>query len=208
MYLPSRPPRQQHPQPWELDRRLGEGQVNSFRLQTCQRSPWYRQLETAAVHLPEKGSDELVNIGASSRGPELFMDVARLTSMQVEKDRAIGRAQDARSKGLATESIPTRNARIASNRRQSVDKANSNLANPESFHKHGRIDANIASAMASFGISYDGPTRPVEDNKPSPHDVNETEKERKRAEHKRRKRMRRQLEHERVIRETPMEEYS
>lgn len=155
-----------------------------------------------------KGSDELVNIGASSRGPELFMDVARLTSMQVEKDRAIGRAQDARSKGLATESIPTRNARIASNRRQSVDKANSNLANPESFHKHGRIDANIASAMASFGISYDGPTRPVEDNKPSPHDVNETEKERKRAEHKRRKRMRRQLEHERVIRETPMEEYS
>lgn len=155
-----------------------------------------------------KGSDQLVQTGAMSRGPELFMDVARLTSMQVERDRAIGRAQDARSKGIATESTPTRNARIANDRRLSVDNANGNLANAESFHKHGRVDPNIVSAMASFGISYDGLTRPAEDNKTSSRDINEIEREQKRAEHKRRKRMRRQLEHERVIRETPMEEYS
>lgn len=136
------------------------------------------------------------------------MDVARLTSMQVEKDRALNRAQNARDKGLATESVPTRKARIANERRISTEKANNSLANAESFEKHGRIDPNIASAMASFGISYDGAPRPSVDNTISPLDPIDIQKEQKRAEHKRRQRMRRQLQHERVIRETPMEEYS
>jgi hypothetical protein len=147
-------------------------------------------------------------MGLSDRGPELFMDVARLTSMQVEKDRALHRAQDARDKGLATESVGTRKARIANERRISTENANKTLANAESFEKHGRIDSNIASAMASFGISYGAAPRPSVDNTISPLDLNDDQQEQKRAEHKRRQRMRRQLEHERVIRETPMEEYS
>lgn len=160
-----------------------------------------------------KGSDQSADTAGSSvvlpgRGPELFLDVARLTSMQVEKDRALSRAQAARSKGLATESVGTRNARIAIDPRASVERGNTNLANAESYHKHGRIDSNIALAMASFGISYDTSPRPSSDNRVGPLEIGQDKEEQTRAERKRRKRMRRQLEHERVVKETPIEEYS
>jgi hypothetical protein len=134
------------------------------------------------------------------------MDVARLTSMQVEKDRALNRARDARNKGLATESSVTRAARISNDRRLRVDEANHESAKPESDGK-GKVDPAIVSAMSSFGISYESNRRPSVDNTVDPL-LGDESQEQRRAARQRKKRMLRQLEHERVIRQTPMEEYS
>jgi hypothetical protein len=152
--------------------------------------------QTSAVAMP-----------SPAREPELFMDVARMTSAQVEKDRALHRAQDARSKGLATESSTTRAARLSNDRRLRVEEANNDLAEAEAKAKAGHVDSELVSAMSSFGISYEQHRRPSIDNTVDPLQGDDGE-ERRRAERKRRKRMLRQLEHERVIRETPMEEYS
>lgn len=159
---------------------------------------------------PRKGSGKAystaVTRSSPAREPELFMDVARLTSMQVEKDRALNRARDARNKGLATESSVTRAARISNDRRLRVDEANQESAKPESDGK-GKMDPAIVSAMSSFGISYESSRRPSVDNTVDPLQGGESH-EHRRAERQRKKRMLRQLEHERVIRQTPMEEYS
>ncbi|KAI5454099.1 hypothetical protein NCC49_005089 [Naganishia albida] len=152
-----------------------------------------------------KGS--AVAMPSPAREPELFMDVARMTSRQVEKDRALHRAQDARNKGLATESSATRAARKSSDRRLRVDEANSVLAEADAKAKAGHVVPDIVSAMSSFGFSYGNNRRPSVDNTVDPLQGNDAQEQR-RAERQRKKRMLRQLEHERVIRETPMEEYS
>lgn len=142
-----------------------------------------------------------------SRGPELFQDVARLTSLQVEKDRALSRAQDARNKGLATESSSTRLARISNDRRLRAQEANRDLVQAEPYAENGKVDPEIISAMSSFGISFEHNRRPSVDDTLDPLQGDENQDQR-RMERQRKRRMRRQLEHERVIRETPIEEYS
>ncbi|KAJ9108089.1 hypothetical protein QFC19_002554 [Naganishia cerealis] len=137
---------------------------------------------------------------------ELFLDVARLTSLQVEKDRALSRAQEARDRGLATESVGSQRIRTdAAHRsriRDSVARANATI-HPEA----APVEPEIVSAMASFGISYEGNRRPSIDNSLDPLTKSDS-KEQRSVERQRRKRMNRQLEHEKVIRETPMSEYS
>ncbi|KAJ9105282.1 hypothetical protein QFC21_001650 [Naganishia friedmannii] len=137
---------------------------------------------------------------------ELFLEVGRLTSRQVEKDRALDRAQDARNKGLATESLGNQRARAEATQRSRVRQSLRN-ANVTADTDAPQEESDIVSAMASFGISYETRRRPSVDNSLDPLAQEET-KEQRLAAHQQRKRMRRKLEHERVIRETPMGEYS
>lgn len=137
---------------------------------------------------------------------ELFLDVARLTSRQVERERALNRAQDARDKGLATESVGNQRARADAAQRTRV-RESVRKANAITDTNAPQEESDMISAMSSFGISYESSRRPSVDNSLDPLAPEESKDQRREA-HQRRKRMRRKLEHDRVIRETPIAEYS
>ncbi|KAJ9120803.1 hypothetical protein QFC22_002737 [Naganishia vaughanmartiniae] len=137
---------------------------------------------------------------------EMFLDVARLTSRQVEKDRALDRAQDAKNKCLATESIGNQRVRAEATQRSRA-RSFVPMANAVTGTAKPPAESELVSAMASFGISYESGRRPSMDTSLDPL-AKEESKEQRHAAHQRRKRMRRKLEHERVIRETPVGEYS